>query len=353
MCIKNITEYMEKFVSLKFLNTFAINVLASYVVTVYDEYALLKFWGKSFHQDMPVLILGEGSNVLFLENYVGIILLNRIKGIFIAENKDYWKLHVGAGEKWNDLVIFTLNNNMPGLENLACIPGYVGAAPIQNIGAYGVELSQICEYVDVLDLRNGNRIRFTAVECNFQYRDSIFKQYVNKYVIIFVGLRLHKHWKPTLRYHKLACLNSARVTPYQIFNLIYVMRKKKLPNPKIFGNAGSFFKNPIVDVKVAQSLLQIYPDIPHFLQKDNKIKLSAGWLIEHCQLKGYVLGEAAVYYKQALVLVNVRQIATGTEIAALAFYIYKRVLHEFNICLQPEVRFMGNIGELNPKKLFM
>lgn len=344
---------MKKFVSLKLLNTFSIDVSASCIITVYDEYTLLKVWRQFFLQNIPVLVLGGGSNVLFLENYIGMILLNRIKGIFVIENKKVWKLHIGAGEKWNDVVIYTLHNNIPGLENLAYIPGYVGAAPIHNIGAYGVELSQICEYVDVLELQNGKKMRFTADECHFQYRNSIFQQYANKYVITFIGLRLSKNWKPVLKYRELIYLNNYQVTPYQIFNFICAVRKTKLPDPKIYGNAGSFFKNPIIDAKLAYFLIQTYPDIPYILQKNNKIKLSAGWLIEHCQLKGYVLGEAAVYYKQALILINVRQMATGSEIAALAYYIYNKVAEKFNIYLQPEVRFIGNVGELNPDQLFM
>lgn len=344
---------MKRYVCLKLLNTFAIDVLAEYVVTVYDEKTLLDFWRRFFNRDIPILILGGGSNVLFLEDYTGIILLNRIKGFFVTESEEAWKLHIGAGEKWDDLVVYTLNNNMPGLENLGCIPGFVGSAVIQNIGAYGVELSQICEYVDVLELKNGRKIRFTAAECDFQYRDSIFKKYLNRYVIVFVGLKLLKKWKPVLKYHELSCFLDYQVTPLQIFNFIYLIRKKKLPNPSIFGNAGSFFKNPIIDIKEANYLFQYYPNIPYFLQKNDKIKLSAGWLIECCQLKGYKFGEAAVYYKQALVLINVRQMATGTEIAALAFYIYKKVLKKFNICLQPEVRFIGSCGEINLQEFFV
>lgn len=345
---------MRRCVRLKSLNTFSIDVLAKSVITVYDEYMLLKFWRLFFNRGVPVLILGGGSNILFLENYIGIVLLNRIKGIFITENKEMWKLHIGAGEKWNDLVIFTVNKNVPGLENLACIPGYVGAAPIQNIGAYGVEFSQVCEYVDVLELKYGKRVRFTATECNFQYRDSIFKKHLNKYAIIFVGLQLCKNWKPILRYRELAYLYGRRITSRQIYNFVCLIRSKKLPDPVVFGNAGSFFKNPVVNIKVARCLFQTYPSIPYFFCYTNdRVKLSAGWLIERCNLKGYSFGEVSVYYKQALILINTRQMATGTEVAALAFYIHSKVLKKFNIYLQPEVRFIGSFGEIKPKKLFM
>ncbi|WHL24919.1 MAG: UDP-N-acetylmuramate dehydrogenase [Candidatus Blochmannia vicinus] len=344
---------MKHYIQLKLLNTFSINVFAKHVVTAHNECALLRFWKKAYNKGNPVLILGGGSNILFLENYIGTILLNRIKGIFVTENKMVWRLHVGAGEKWHELVTYTMNKNIPGLENLAYIPGYVGAAPIQNIGAYGVELSQICEYVDVIDLYNEKKIRFFHAECNFQYRDSIFRNCLKKYAIVSVGLKLNKKWKPVLDYHELIHLNRNRVTPRQVFNFINIIRQKKLPDPILVGNAGSFFKNPIVDISIARCLFQIYPNMPYYSQRDGKIKLSAGWLIERCQLKGCVFGEAAIHSKQSLVLINPRKIATGTEIAALALFIYKQVADKFNIYLQPEVRLIGNYGEINPKKLFI
>ncbi|URJ32872.1 UDP-N-acetylmuramate dehydrogenase [Candidatus Blochmannia vicinus] len=343
---------MKHYVHLKSLNTFSIDVFAKHVVTAHNECALLRFWKKAYNKRTPVLILGGGSNILFLENYIGTILLNRIKGIFITENKMAWRLHVGAGEKWHELVTYTINKNIPGLENLAYIPGYVGAAPIQNIGAYGVELSQICEYVDVIDLYNEKKIRFFRAECNFQYRDSIFKNCLKKYAIVSVGLKLNKKWKPVLSYHELTHLNKDSITPRQVFNFINIIRQKKLPDPILVGNAGSFFKNPIVDTNIARYLFQIYPNMPYYSQKNGKIKLSAGWLIERCQLKGYMFGEAAIHPKQSLVLINRRKIATGTEIAALALFIYNQVADKFNIYLQPEVRLIGNYGEINPKKLF-
>lgn len=344
---------MEKKVRLKLLNTFAIDVLADCVIRIHDEHTLLKVWRRFVDLSVPVLILGGGSNVLFLGDYVGTVILNRIKGIFVTEYEEIWRLHIGAGEKWHELVVYTLRKNMPGLENLAYIPGYVGSAVIQNIGAYGVEFSQFCEYVDVLELENDRKIRFTAIECDFHYRGSIFKNYLNKYAIIFVGLRLYKKWKPTLKYCELICLNNRQVTPFSIFNFIYLIRKKKLPNPIQFGNAGSFFENPILDTKIVDNLLKKYPSIPYCYHMENKIKLSAGWLIERCNLKGCIFGEAAVYYKQALILINIRQMATGTEIAALAFFIYSNVLKKFNIFLRPEVRLIGNFGEIDPNQLFV
>ncbi|WP_159714609.1 UDP-N-acetylmuramate dehydrogenase [Blochmannia endosymbiont of Camponotus nipponensis] len=338
---------------LKSLNTFSINVFAKNIVTAHNEHTLLQFWKKAYNKGEPVLILGGGSNILFLENYIGTILLNRIKGVFITENKIAWRLHVGAGERWDELVVYTIHKNIPGLENLACIPGCVGAAPIQNIGAYGIELSQICEYVDVIDLYSEKKIRFTCAECDFKYRNSIFRDCLKRYVVVFVGLRLLKNWKPILNYSGLSHLNKYHITSRQIFNVVRRIRHKKLPDPVLVGNAGSFFKNPIIDIKMAACLFQNYPNIPYYYQKDGRIKLSAGWLIEHCRLKGCVFGEAAIYPRQALVLINTRKIATGTEIAALALYVYNKVADKFKIYLQPEVRLIGSNGEINPKKLFV
>lgn len=343
---------MKNCTQLKLLNTFSVQAQANYIVTAYNEFSLLKLWNRYNDSEGSVLILGEGSNILFLGNYEGTVLLNRIKGIFVTENKTEWKLHVGAGEKWNELVMYTINRNMPGLENLACIPGSVGAAPIQNLGAYGVELSQVCEYVDVLDLDQGNKVRLLCCDCNFQYRDSIFKNNLYKYAIIFVGLKLKKIWRPVLHHSALMNLNAYHLTPRQILNMIILIRNKKLPNPSINGNAGSFFKNPIVDIEFAYTLLKQYSNMPHYFLENGKIKLLAGWLIEQCKLKGYILGEASVYCKQALILINTRQRATGIEIAKLACYIRNVVANKFNIYLQPEVRFIGKNGEVNPNQFF-
>lgn len=337
---------------LKLLNTFSVNAYADQIIVVHDEYSLLKFWKKNNDNGKFVLILGGGSNVLFLEDYKGVVLLNRIKGIFVTENTIEWKLHVGAGERWNKVVMYTVYRNIPGLENLAYIPGYVGAAPIQNIGAYGVELSQVCEYVDVLDLNKGIKKRFDHEKCNFQYRGSIFKNYLYKYAILFVGIKLNKIWKPVLHYPALHCFNKCYITPREILNAIFFVRNNKLPDPSVSGNAGSFFKNPIINVDKARSLLKDYPNMPYYQQSNGRMKLLAGWLIEHCQLKGYIFGEASVYFKQASVLINNRQRATGTEIAALAFYIRNKVAKKFNIYLTPEVRLIGKKGEIDPEKLF-
>lgn len=334
--------------TLKSLNTFAIDVISHRVVTAHTENELLTHWQDAMKKNLPVLLLGEGSNVLFLEDFLGTVLLNRIKGITITEDENAWHLHVGAGEKWHDLVNYSLDLNMPGLENLALIPGCVGSAPVQNIGAYGVELKDVCEYVDILLLDNGKKRRLSAVECQFAHRQSVFMHsYRDNCAIVAVGLKLKKAWKPVLRYADLSKLNANNITPREIFDIVCAIRRRKLPDPEQIGNAGSFFKGPVINAKDAAQLLKCYPDAPHYPQPNGDVKIAAGWLIERCQLKGLKLGGAAVYEKHALVLINDTGHATGDDIAALATYIRQQVAHKFAIWLEPEVRFIAADGEVD------
>lgn len=333
--------------SLKPWNTFGIDHDAKHIVCAENEQQLLSAWQQAAAENLPVLILGEGSNVLFLEDYVGTVIVNRIKGIEVTESDDAWHLHVGAGENWHHLVRYTLDNNMPGLENLALIPGCAGSSPIQNIGAYGVELQRVCEYVDCIELATGETRRLSAAECRFGYRDSIFKhEYQGRYAIVAVGFRLMKAWEPVLTYGDLTRLDPKTVTPREVFDAVCHMRMTKLPDPRVNGNAGSFFKNPVVTREYAEALLVSFPNAPHYPQRDGSIKLAAGWLIDQCQLKGYVHGGAAVHQHQALVLINQNN-ATSDDVVALAHHIRSKVGEKFNVWLEPEVRFMGPAGEVN------
>lgn len=229
--------------SLKPRNTFGIDHNAQHIVCAEDEQQLLNARQYATAEGQPVLILGEGSNVLFLEDYRGTVIINRIKGIEIHDESDAWYLHVGAGENWHRTVKYTLQEGMHGLENLALIHGCVGSSPIQNIGAYGVELQRVCAYVDCVELATGKQVRLTAKECRFGYRDSIFKhEYRDRFAILAVGLRLPKEWQPVLTYGDLTRLDPTTVTPQQVFNAVCHMRTTKLPDPKVNGNAGSFFK---------------------------------------------------------------------------------------------------------------
>lgn len=337
--------------SLKPFNTLGMNVAADTIVLADTPEAITQAWQASQQTHKPFLLLGEGSNVLFLENFAGTVVVNRIKGVEITEKYESWHLHIGAGENWHQLVETTLRKGIPGLENLALIPGLVGSAPIQNIGAYGIELKDVCEYVDVLRLQNGQTERLYQDECQFSYRDSIFKhQYQQGYAIVAVGLKLHKQWQPVLTYGELTRLNPATVTAHEVFDAVCQMRKSKLPDPRVTGNVGSFFKNPLISAEHMDLLSDSWPDIPRYPQTNGEVKLAAGWLIDRCQLKGHRIGGAAVHRQQALVLIN-EENATPQDIVALAHYVRQRVGDKFGVWLEPEVRFVGAQGECNAVKV--
>ncbi|MFP1761091.1 UDP-N-acetylmuramate dehydrogenase [Lonsdalea quercina] len=328
-------------------NSFSLPVSAKDVITAKSAEDLLYAWKKATISEQSVLILGGGSNVLFLEDFAGCVVLNRLKGIEIKETDTCWHLHVGAGEVWHDLIEFTLHHHIPGLENLALIPGCVGSAPIQNIGAYGVELKDVCAYVDVLNLRTAELTRLAQDDCRFAYRESIFKhEYRDGYAITAVGLTLPKTWQPVLNYGDLTRLNPQTVTPQQVFDQVCAMRKSKLPDPAVNGNAGSFFKNPVLPAAQANELLRRFPLAPHYLQTNDEVKFAAGWLIDQCELKGYRIGDAAVHANQALVLINVGN-ATSKDVVGLARYVRNQVADKFGIGLEPEVRFIACEGEVN------
>jgi len=333
--------------SLKYLNTFSIAANAAQIVIATNPEELVSVWQQAKDNHKPMLLLGEGSNVLFLEDFDGVVVQNRIKGISVTESETEWLLHVAAGENWHQLVCYTLEKGLPGLENLALIPGCAGSAPIQNIGAYGIELQSICHYVDVLNLDTGETTRLSAAECQFGYRESIFKHaYQQGYAIISVGLKLRKQWQPTLTYGDLTRLTPETVTPQQVFDSVCAMRRSKLPDPSITGNAGSFFKNPVVDAALVEQLRQHHPSMPAYPQPNGLIKLAAGWLVEQSGLKGFRIGGAAVHQQQALVLIN-QENATGSDVLALAKHVRNTVAEKFSVWLEPEVRFISAQGEIN------
>lgn len=331
----------------KIPNTFALDVYANQVETVETVEQLMQVW-KNNTDSQPIMIIGQGSNTLFTENFAGTIIVNRIKGLTITETPTHWRLKVGAGEYWHDLVANTINQNIPGLENLALIPGCVGSAPIQNIGAYGIEFQKVADYVELLEFATGKIIRVT--DGQYGYRESIFKQkYANGYAVVYVGITLPKQWSPVLTYGELRNFDPESVTPKMIFDKVCEIRRSKLPDPNVLGNGGSFFKNPVVDKKFADKLLEKYPTMPIYPQTNDQIKLAAGWLIDQCGLKGYQIGGAAVHQQQALVLVN-KDNATAQDVVALARYIINAVLQKFSVHLSPEIRFMGATGEIDVDK---
>lgn len=337
----------SQFPSLRADNTLGLEISAYKRLTADTPDAILQAWKACQNNQQPFILLGEGSNVLFLEDFAGTAVLNRIAGTEISEQDEKWKLHVGAGENWHALVESTLKKGIPGLENLALIPGLAGSAPIQNIGAYGVEFKDVCDYVDVLDLNTGSTQRLYREACEFGYRDSVFKHhYQSGYAIIAVGLTLRKQWRPVLNYGDLARLNPATVNAWEVFNAVCHMRQSKLPDPRVTGNAGSFFKNPLVSQQKGTELLTKNPGMPHYPQSNGEIKLAAGWLIDQCQLRGFRTGGAAVHSQQALVLINAGG-ATPQDIVLLAKAVRKRVGEKFDVWLEPEVRFIGAEGERN------
>ena len=332
---------------LKSFNTFGLDARARMGLILSDERELDSLRQNAWWSDtMPRLLIGEGSNILFTADFDGLVIVNRLKGISVQETDDAWLLHVAAGENWHQLIQWTLQNQMPGMENLALIPGTVGAAPVQNIGAYGVEFCRFCDYVDTWHFVDGHRERYRAEQCRFGYRDSLFKHELHDQVIITaVGLRIPKKWQSVVEYGPLKALGS-EVSAEQIFNAICELRQSKLPDPVVLGNAGSFFKNPVISSAQAEELKRDYPTMPCFEAGAGQNKLAAGWLIDQAGLKGFTLGTAGVHRDQALVLVNLGG-ATAVDILALARHVADTVRQKFAVQLEPEVRFIGVSGEIN------
>ncbi|WP_372873419.1 UDP-N-acetylmuramate dehydrogenase [Shewanella sp.] len=328
-------------VSLKSYNTFGIDHQCAELIEVTDATELPDLIRTLDAQDRGYFILGGGSNVLLTSDVNLTVLKMANKGIEVTAGNNAWHVAVAAGENWHQFVSWTLEQQMPGLENLALIPGTVGAAPIQNIGAYGLELMEVCEWVEYLSLPDCVTVRMTAIECKFGYRDSIFKQQLRgKAIITRVGFKLPKMWQPKLTYGPLAEFNTDTVTPEMIFERVIAVRSEKLPDPVKLGNAGSFFKNPIVDAVTFAAIVRQYPDAVAYAQEDGRMKLAAGWLIDKAGLKGYRQGEAGVHDKQALVLVNFGA-ATGADILNLARHVITEVHDRFGVMLEPEPNLVG------------
>ena len=301
----------------------------------------------------PKFILGGGSNIVLTGDVKPLVLKVEIMGRrLVAETARDWIVEAGAGEGWHDFVTWTLAQGWPGLENLALIPGTVGASPVQNIGAYGVELQDRFSALDAIDLQTGQRFTLDAAQCAFGYRDSVFKHVAaepggfglaGRALITHVRFALPKAWKPVLGY---ADLEKKRlesppdgVTALQIYEWVCQIRKAKLPDPKVLGNAGSFFKNPSVSADQCADIIAREPKIVHYPMADGSIKLAAGWLIDACGWKGKTIGNAGVYERQALVLVNRGGTAhpvTGGEVMTLAKAIQTSVYERFGIRLEPE-----------------
>jgi len=291
-------------------------------------------------------MLGKGSNMLFTQPYQGVVIVNRLQGKQVSESKQHWHLHIEAGEDWPSLVEWSVEQGFAGLENLALIPGCAGSAPIQNIGAYGIELKEVCEYVDVLCLETFEIKRLTNQECRFGYRDSIFKhELYQKAIVVAIGLKLSKNWQPNIEYGPLKSFDAHTVSAQEIFERVCQVRMDKLPDPAVTGNAGSFFKNPVIGEHHYTELKAQYPDLVAY-PTDSGVKVAAGWLIDQCGLKGTAVNGAQVHPNQALVLVN-RDNATANDIVELAAVVRAQVKEKYGIELEHEVRFIGALAETN------
>lgn len=327
-------------ISLKEHHTFGLNIQAEQYITIDHEAALKAL----IPLQQPYLILGGGSNVLFTKNVSGLVLHNQIKGIDIVEQTgDAIIVRVGGGEVWHELVLWSLKQGYGGLENMSLIPGSVGAAPIQNIGAYGVELKDVFHKLEAIHLETGETQTFDATACAFGYRNSVFKQALKgQYFITRVYLSLSKQAALNISYGAIQkVLEEQTLAPSfkTISDAVIQIRKSKLPDPKEIGNSGSFFKNPILPIAQIKQLQKDFPNIPVYPVDETSSKVAAGWLIDQLGWKGYRKGDAGVHKNQALVLVNYGK-ATGAEIWALAQQIQKSVQEKYNIDLEAEVNIL-------------
>ena len=329
---------MERHFSLKNYNSFGIEVETEFFAAISNEAELIEVLKSNGNK--PFRVLGGGSNVLLTEDYKGLTLVMQNKGISILEETaSHVLIEVQAGENWHELVLWALENDFGGIENLALIPGSVGAAPIQNIGAYGVELSSVFHRCKALDLASLSFNEFDKAACEFGYRSSVFKTHLKgKAIITRVQFKLSKKTHQThTQYGTLqASLQGKEMSIQNIAASVIAIRKSKLPDPTQIGNSGSFFKNPVIPVNQFKQLQENYPEIPHYPDTAEKIKIPAGWLIEKLGYKGKRFGDAGVHEKQALVLVNYGN-AKGVELLNLAQQIQEQVLQNFGVRLEVEV----------------
>ncbi len=326
--------------SLKAYNTFGIECIARQFIELKNRENVSTLVSHLSQQQQKTLVIGEGSNILF-QNPVfdGIAIVNRLKGIELVkeDEKSVW-LEVSGGEIWDDFAAFCVENNYYGIENLSLIPGTVGAAPVQNIGAYGVEVKDVIEEVSAIKLTTGESETFNNKGCQFSYRNSIFKQeFPDIYLIVSVLFKLSKKPKFVLDYGKLKEVLSPNPSLQEVRNKIIEIREAKLPDPKLIGNAGSFFKNPIISIGQLTNLLKNYPKIVHYPAGEEKAKLAAGWLIDQAGWKGKRKGDVGVHQNQALVIVNYGD-TSGQEIIDFSQEIMDDIFEKFGVILEREVR---------------
>lgn len=330
--------------SLKQYNTFSIDVKARYFMEIFQEHDLVELLLSDLVKSQKLLVLGGGSNILFTEDFDGLVLKISIQGISVQVSGDDIIVTVGAGVVWNDFVNYCVQHEIAGVENLSLIPGTVGASPVQNIGAYGVELKDVFRSCVAYEITTGERREFSFEDCQFGYRESIFKNTLkNKYIITSVTFNLNKVARPNTQYGAIQDeLNSRKIsspTIADISSVVSQIRVSKLPDPSTIGNAGSFFKNPVVELAKFGKIQELFPDVAHYPIGDAHIKLAAGWLIEQCGYKGIIVGNTGTWKNQALVLVNHGQ-ATGQEVYSFSEQIIKSVDAKFDVKLEREVNIL-------------
>lgn len=336
---------VQENISLQQLNTFGIEAEARYFAEIRSVEDLQTLLRDTRYNNTPKLILGGGSNVLMTGHFDGLVIKMGICGIEqVKQDENHAWLRIGAGENWHEFVMDTLNRGLSGVENLSLIPGTVGAAPMQNIGAYGVEICEVFEELEAVDISTRKLERFDNDLCQFGYRESIFKKELKgKHIITHVTLRLNR--KPsfntsygairqTLEERKITDLNARAIS-----DAVIHIRRSKLPDPTVIGNAGSFFKNPVIGQSEFEQLQSRFPNVPHYAQPDGSIKVPAGWLIEQAGWKGKRVGQTGVHDRQALVLVN-HGGAVGKEVVDLAMEIKQSVKDKFGIDISPEVNII-------------
>lgn len=330
--------------NLKEHNTFGIDVKCRRFIEFESVDELLQIVNSLTDADKPLLVLGGGSNILFTADYEGTVLHSAIKDHVAVQTDEGIMLRCGSGEVWDDIVSLCVSNRMYGAENLSLIPGDVGASAVQNIGAYGAEAKDIILKVEAVDLQTGKMCEFTNEECEYAYRKSKFKgEWRNRFVITYVTYKLSEVFCPCLDYGNIrAELEKRNIkvpTAEQLRNVIIDIRNEKLPDPKVEGNAGSFFMNPVVPKAKYEELVARFGNVPHYSVDDNNEKIPAGWMIDQCGWKGKSLGKAGVHSRQALVLVN-RGGAEGKDIVALCDAIKRDVKDKFGIDIVPEVNII-------------
>ncbi len=337
---------IQKNIDLKPFNTFGIHARAQHFVPIQSPDDVHELIQSDLFKNEKHLILGGGSNLLLTKDFNGLVIQNNLKGTnIIAENENTITLRIASGEPWHPFVLHCVRHNWGGVENLSLIPGTMGAAPMQNIGAYGVEICELVEKVDGIDLISGAQRTFTNEECMFGYRESVFKKELKEKIFISsVTLTLtkknhHLHTAYGAIKDTLDAMHITTPTIQSISEAVIAIRSKKLPDPAVIGNAGSFFKNPVIPSSQYQKIKNTYPDMPGYSTENQSVKVPAAWLIEQCGWKGKRFGDAGVHQHQPLVLVNYNH-ASGEEIFSLAMNIRTSVLQKFDIELTPEVNII-------------